>query len=106
MSNVAPYIQSKRLFSDALGEMVCVKVTMHALKTIRKVCKRNLKATQVTGRWSGPICSQHKVGLAWLGRYASTCCGQRSAGTKDIRGILFSIWSSPAWYVSHSSDYG
>jgi large subunit ribosomal protein L28 len=38
-----PNIQSKRLFSDALGEMVRVKVTTHALKTIRKVCKkRNL----------------------------------------------------------------
>jgi large subunit ribosomal protein L28 len=34
-----PNIQSKRLFSDALGEMVRVKVTTHALKTIRKVCK-------------------------------------------------------------------
>ncbi|KAH9972649.1 mitochondrial 50S ribosomal protein L28-like protein [Lactifluus volemus] len=32
-----PNIQSKRLFSDALGEMVRVKVTTHALKTIRKV---------------------------------------------------------------------
>ena len=32
-----PNIQTKRLFSDALGEKVRVKVSMRALKTIRKV---------------------------------------------------------------------
>ena len=32
-----PNIQSKRLFSDALGETVRVKVSTRALKTIRKV---------------------------------------------------------------------
>lgn len=32
-----PNIQSKRLFSDALGENVRVKVSTRALKTIRKV---------------------------------------------------------------------
>lgn len=32
-----PNIQSKRLYSDALGETVRVKVTTRALKTIRKV---------------------------------------------------------------------
>jgi large subunit ribosomal protein L28 len=32
-----PNVQSKRLFSDALGEMVRVKLTTRALKTIRKV---------------------------------------------------------------------
>jgi ribosomal protein L28 len=34
-----PNIHSKRLFSDALGEMVRVKVSTRALKTIRKVCR-------------------------------------------------------------------
>jgi large subunit ribosomal protein L28 len=33
-----PNIQTKRLFSDALGENVRVKVSTRALKTIRKVC--------------------------------------------------------------------
>ena len=33
-----PNIQNKRLFSDALGENVRVKLTTRALKTIRKVC--------------------------------------------------------------------
>lgn len=32
-----PNIQTKRLFSDALGEKVRVKLSMRALKTIRKV---------------------------------------------------------------------
>jgi ribosomal protein L28 len=38
-----PNIQSKRLFSDALGQMVRVKLTTRALKTIRKV-RRTLSA--------------------------------------------------------------
>jgi|SRR5229473_4633737 len=33
-----PNIQSKRLYSDALDEMVRVKLSTRALKTIRKVC--------------------------------------------------------------------
>ncbi|KAI0318204.1 ribosomal L28 family-domain-containing protein [Amylostereum chailletii] len=33
-----PNIQSKRIFSDALGENVRVKVSTRALKTIKKVC--------------------------------------------------------------------
>lgn len=35
-----PNIQSKRLFSEALGEMVRVKASTRALKTIRKVRRR------------------------------------------------------------------
>ena len=39
-----PNIQSKRLYSDALGETVRVKVTTRALKTIRKVCSSLLSS--------------------------------------------------------------
>lgn len=33
-----PNVQSKRLFSDTLGQFVKVKLTTRALKTIKKVC--------------------------------------------------------------------
>jgi ribosomal protein L28 len=44
-----PNIQSKRLFSDALGQMVRVKLSTRALKTIRKV------------RWSTPSFFCHHI---------------------------------------------
>ena len=43
-----PNIQTKRLFSDALGETVRVKLTTRALKTIRKVCKSDFFGLRLT----------------------------------------------------------
>jgi len=53
-----PNVQSKRLFSDALGETVRVKLTTRALKTIRKVCalpffkKKDQASLHITQRMS------------------------------------------------------
>ena len=52
-----PNIQTKRLFSDALGEKVRVKLSMRALKTIRKVSKllsfSTLLFTLITAQYGG-----------------------------------------------------
>jgi large subunit ribosomal protein L28 len=45
-----PNIQSKRLYSDALGETVRVKVSTRALKTIRKVRRLSLLSHHITSR--------------------------------------------------------
>jgi ribosomal protein L28 len=104
-----PNIQTKRLFSDALGEKVRVKLTTRALKTIRKVCKLFLFLKKLCliheshisllhiVWWCRPVCSQHKVGLARLGGHASTYRSERSVGTKSIRGNFLPNWSAPAW---------
>ena len=44
-----PNVQNKRVFSDSLGEMVRVKLTARALKTIKKVCT----CSSVSGRKRG-----------------------------------------------------
>ena len=118
-----PNIQNKRLFSDALGENVRVKLTTRALKTIRKVCgfpsnvllfiQNEVFPSYLTMRicllfclygivwWTRPVCTQHKIRLAWLGRHATTRRRERGTGEKSIRGILFSTWRTHTWCVSY-----
>src|SRR5260221_8628984 len=51
--------------------------------------------------WTRPVCTQHKIRLAWLGRHAPTRRRERGAGEKGIRGILFSTRRTHTWCVSH-----
>jgi large subunit ribosomal protein L28 len=104
-----PNIQSKRLYSDALGEMVRVKLSTRALKTIRKVrCPvphhhathtSNILLVYVVRR-DRQVCAQHKVGLTRLGGHASTRCSERGAGKEGIRGlgIPLSTCGTYTWY--------
>jgi ribosomal protein L28 len=75
-----PNIQTKRLFSDALGEKVRVKLSMRALKTIRKVCSPSLLFAYRTDNLcsmvaSTSMCSKQRR-TCWAGRacvYVSQC---------------------------------
>jgi ribosomal protein L28 len=104
-----PNIQSKRLYSDALGQMVRVKLSTRALKTIRKVrrtarsrCLSNHITTRISCpvRRDRPVCAPHKVGLARLGGHASTRRSERGTGKEGIRalGIALSIRATYTWY--------
>lgn len=101
-----PNIQSKRLYSDALGETVRVKLSTRALKTIRKVRPLSLLSNHITThiscpvRRDRPVCAQHKVGLTRLGGHASTRRSERGTGQEGIRGIgiALSIWATYTWY--------
>ena len=100
-----PNIQNKRLYSDALGETVRVKLSTRAIKTIRKV-RRLFRCYHITThiscpvRRDRPICAQNKVGLTRLGGHASTRRSERGTGKEGIGslGIALATWATYTWY--------